>query len=86
MEILQFFNDNQDPSVFVAAAIAAIALLQNSATTKAAGQPFVSAALEKAPESEAQVLVIANTGKSPARDVHVTFDPPMPDEEEGSVA
>lgn len=83
MEIFEFLNANEGVSVFVAAAIAAIALLQNASTTKASNQPFVSAALERSPESDTQALVITNTGKSPARDVEVTFDPPMPAAEEG---
>lgn len=83
MEILEFLNANEGVSVFVAAAIAVVALLQNATTTKASNQPFISAALERSPESDTQSLVITNTGKSPARDVEVTFDPPMPAEQEG---
>lgn len=83
MEILQFLNANEGVSVFVAAALAVIALLQNASTTKASNQPFISAALERSPESDTQSLIITNTGKSPAQDVEVTFDPPMPVEDEG---
>lgn len=82
--VLAFLNANQGLSILLAAVVAAGTFLQSASSTKAANQPSLSATLEQAPEAESIVLVIANTGRSPAHDVEVTFDPPLPEDEPSS--
>lgn len=62
----------------VAAIVAMLALASAASDSKARSQPRVTAEFRPAAESDVTMdLVITNMGSTPARDVVVTFDPPL---------
>ncbi len=62
----------------VAAIVAMLALVSAASDSKARSQPRVTAEFRPAAESDVTMdLVITNMGSTPARDVEVTFDPPL---------
>src|SRR5450830_287225 len=62
-------------------------LRQNRKDSKARSRPMVAAELRDVKYSEAtQILIIRNYGPSIARNVRVSFDPPLPDPEDPSTS
>jgi hypothetical protein len=60
------------------AVIAIIAVLATSFDSRARSQPMVAAEFRTAPDSDTTIeFVITNLGPTPARDVFVSFDPPI---------
>lgn len=74
------------PFAAVASAIAAWWGIHRTAVdSRARSQPFMVVEFDFAPNSlETIQLLVRNTGLSPARNVEVTFDPPLPDAAWGS--
>jgi len=69
----------------VAAIVAMLALASAASDSKARSQPRVTAEFRPAAESDVTMdLVITNMGSTPARDVVVTFDPPLDVPEDNS--
>jgi len=62
----------------IAAIVAVFALISAASDSRARSQPMITAEFRAAPENDiAAELVITNLGQTPARDVKVTFDPPI---------
>lgn len=62
----------------VAALVAIIALISAAWDSKARSQPMIAAEFRAAPDSDSSIeFVISNLGATPARDVQVTFTPPI---------
>lgn len=87
-DVLQVFNDYSRAisamAATITAAIAIITLIRASNDSRLRSQPVVIAEIRRAPDADTSFdLVVRNTGPTIARDVRVTFDPPLvlPDEE-----
>ena len=62
----------------VAAIVAVLALWSAAADTRARSQPMIAAEFRPAVDSNSTIdLVISNLGPTPARELVVTFDPPL---------
>lgn len=61
------------------AVVAVVALTRTTNDSRARSRPMVTAELKLAPDSDtSMILAIENRGPTPARNVKVTFDPPLP--------
>jgi hypothetical protein len=80
--VLQWFNDYSRAvsamAAVITATIAVITLIRTSSDSRSRSQPAVIAEIRRAPDADTSFdLVIRNAGPTIARDVQVTFDPPL---------
>ena len=62
----------------VAALVAIIALISAALDSKARSQPMIAAEFRPAVDSDSSIdFIITNLGPTPARDITVTFNPPI---------
>lgn len=89
MEALEIIN-SIGTSLGAVAAVAAASfagwgIQRTTSDNRAKAQPFMLAELAQSEHSENTIrLLVRNAGKTPARNVRVSFDPPIPDGEENS--
>ncbi|WP_286957678.1 hypothetical protein [Brevibacterium sp. UBA7493] len=83
MSMMEILNEAAMPVGSVAAAVTAVGawwgIHRTASDNREKAQPFVLAEFATAPHSDISIqLVIKNVGVTPARNVQVTFDPPLP--------